>query len=266
MNDQASSMAMTTSEELEQVIQAARDSMTDDMVERLAATLTGALDLMDQVDRSGITDAIPALSKMVANGDLDRLVELARVVSSAQDAMTDDMVDRLAYTATSSIDFLDQVNRAGLNQAIPALAKMVNNGDLDRIVDLARVVSSAQDAMTDDMVDRLAMTFSQGICMLDRMCRYGGIDRMINLLEGLEASGSLEKLANTLPPLLDRLEHVEGVLNALEQASSEMERGQPAPGGLGGMWQMIRDKDNQEVMRYMFTVGKKIQAGTPQPQ
>ncbi len=266
MNDEASSMTMTTSDELEQVIQAARDSMTDDMVGRVAATLTGAIDLMDQVDRSGLTDAIPALSKMVANGDLDRLVELARVVSSAQDAMTDDMVDRLAYTATSSIDFLDQINRAGLSQAIPALAKMVNNGDLDRIVDLARVVSSAQDAMTDDMVDRLAMTFSQGVCMLDRMCRYGGIDRMINLLEHLEGSGSLEKLADTLPPLLDRLEHVEGVLNALERATSEMERGEPAPGGLGGMWKMIRDKDNQEVIRYMFTVGKQIQASTPQPQ
>jgi uncharacterized protein YjgD (DUF1641 family) len=265
MNEQASSMTLTTSEELEQVVQAARDSMTDDMVGRVAATLTGAMDLLDQVDRSGLVDAIPALSKMVANGDLDRLVELARVVSSAQDAMTDDMVDRLAYTATSSIDFLDQVNRAGLNKAIPALAKMVNNGDLDRIVDLARVVSSAQDAMTDDMVNRLAMTFSQGVCTLDRMCRYGGIDRMINLLERLEVSGSLEKLAVTLPPLLDRLEHVEGVLNALEQATSEMESGKPSPGGLGGMWKMMRDKDNQEVIRYMLTVGKKIQTSTPQP-
>ncbi len=263
MNDQASSATITTGDELEQVVQAARDSMTDDMVARLAATLAGAMDLMDQVDRSGLVDAIPALSKMVANGDLDRLVELARVVSSAQDAMTDDMVDRLAYTASSSIDFLDQVNRAGLNRAVPALAKMVNNGDLDRIVDLARVVSSAQDAMTDDMINRLAITFSQGLCMLDRMCRYGGIDRMINLLERLEVSGSLEKLADTLPPLLDRLEHVEGVLNALEQASSEMESGKPASGGLGGMLHMIRDKDNQEVMRYMFTVGKKIQASTP---
>jgi uncharacterized protein YjgD (DUF1641 family) len=89
---------------------------------------------------------------------------------------------------------------------------------------------------------------------------------MINLLERLETSGSLEKLADTLPPLLDRLAHVEGVLNALEQATSEMDRGEPAPGGLGGMWKMIRDKDNQEVIRYMFTVGKKIQAGTPQPE
>ncbi len=266
MNEQASSMTAATRDELEQVVLAARDSMTDDMVTRLAATLTGAMDLMDQIDRSGLGDAIPALSKMVANGDLDRLVELARVVSSAQDAMTDDMVDRLAYTASSSIDFLDQVNRAGLNRAIPALAKMVNNGDLDRIVDLARVVSSAQDAMTDDMVNRLSVTIGQGLCMLDRMCRYGGIDRMINLLERLEISGSLEKLANTLPPLLDRLEHVEGVLQALEQASAEMEQEKPAAGGFGGMFKMMRDKDNQEVIRYMFTVGKKIQSGTPPTQ
>ncbi len=261
MNDLATSTTMTTGDELEQVVQAARDSMTDDMVARLAATLTGAMDLMDKLDRSGLADAIPALAKMVTNGDLDRLVELARVVSSAQDAMTDDMVDRLAYTTASSMDFLDRVNRAGLDRAIPALAKLIDNGDLDRIADLAQLISSAQDAMTDDMVNRLAQTFGHGICMLDRMCRYGGIDRMINLLERLEASGSLEKLTENLPPLLDRLEHVEGLLNALDQSATDAARGQPASGGLGGMWRLMSDKDNQEVMRLMFAFGRRFQAG-----
>ena len=260
MNDLATTL--TPKDELEGIIQAARDSMTDDMIARLASTVTGAMDLLDKVDRSGLVDAIPALTKMVENGDLERLVDLARVVSSAQDAMTDDMVSRLADTATSSMDMLDRVNRAGLERAIPALAKMVDNGDLERIADLARVVSSAQDALTDDMVSRLAETFGHGLCMLDRMCRYGGIDRMIDLLERLESAGLLERLSYTLPAVLYRLDHLEEILKAIDQATVEVEKDKPAAGGIGGMWKMIRDKDNQEVIRYMFTVGKQLKSKT----
>ncbi len=259
MNETATSM-ISTNEELQGLVQAARDSMTDDMIARLASTLTGVMDLMDKIDRSGLGDAIPALSKMVENGDLERLVDLARVVSSAQDAMTDDVVARLADTASSSMDLLDQINRAGLGRAIPALAKMVNNGDLERLADLARVVSSAQDALTDDMINRLAETFGNGLCMVDRMCRYGGMDRMINLLEHLESAGLLERLAYTLPAVLYRLDHLEGFLKAMDKASAEMEEGESATGGMKGMWQMMRDRNNQEVMRYMFTVGKELKS------
>ncbi len=259
MNETATEMT-SANEELQGLVQAARDSMTDDMVARLASTFTGIVDLMDKVDRSGLGDAIPALSKMVESGDLERLADLARVFSSAQDAMTDDMVARLADTASSSVDLLDQINRAGLSGAIPALAKMVNNGDLERIADLARVVSSAQDAMTDDMVNRLAETFGNGLCLLDRMCRYGGIDRMINLLEQLETAGLLERLAYTLPAVLYRLDHLEEFLKAMDKASAAMDEGVSAAGGFKGMWTMIRDKDNQEVMRYLFALGKELKS------
>ncbi len=257
MNAQATT-AMTTTEELDRVIQAARDSLTDDMVTRLAATMAGAMDLMDKINRSGLADAIPPLARMVQNGDLDRLAELARVVSSAQDALTDDMVARLSETAGSGLDFMDQVSRARLDQAIPALARMVHNGDLDRLVELARVVSSAQDALTDDMVSRLSETIGQGLCMLDRLNRYG-IHRLIAMLEKLEATGSLERLAQTLPNVLDRMQHVEDMFNALDQASREMQRGKPASGGLRGIWHMMSQQNNQEVLRFMFELGKQFQ-------
>ena len=74
--------------ELERVVAAARDSLTDEMVSRLSATVGDGMDLLDKVNRSGVTGALPAISQLVANRDLERLVHLARTYGAAQDAMT----------------------------------------------------------------------------------------------------------------------------------------------------------------------------------
>ena len=132
--------------EVERVVSAARDALTDEMVTRLASTAGDAVELMDQVNRAGLARAIPALAQMVNNGDLERLSQVARLYSSAQDALTDEMVTRLSQAVGDGLALLDQVNRAGLDRAIPALAEMVNNGDLNRLVKLVRVYGSAEDA------------------------------------------------------------------------------------------------------------------------
>ena len=72
------------------------------------------------------------------------------------------MVSRLSEAVGEGLGLLDRINRAGLDRAIPAIAEMVNNGDLDRLVKLARVYSSAEDALTDDMVSRLIDTVGAG--------------------------------------------------------------------------------------------------------
>ncbi len=92
----------------------------------------------------GLAQAL--VEELVANGDLDNLVHLARLIGSAQDALTDDMVNRLAATAAGGLDLLDRANRSGVARALPAIAELVDNGDLDRLVELARLVGSAQDA------------------------------------------------------------------------------------------------------------------------
>ena len=71
------------------------DAMTDNMVSNVAAIVADGIDLVDRVNRSGIVKALPAIASLVENGDLDRLVQLARLIGSAQDAMTDDMIVRL---------------------------------------------------------------------------------------------------------------------------------------------------------------------------
>ena len=102
---------------------------------------------------------------MDAPTDERRMIEaeVQQVVAAARAALTDEMVSRLATTAGEAIDLMDQVNRAGLARAIPAIAEMVNNGDLNRVARLARVYASAEDALTDEMVGRLAETIAEGM-------------------------------------------------------------------------------------------------------
>lgn len=111
--------------ELERLTAAARDSLTDEMVGRLSATAADGMDLLDQINRSGVGRALPALAQLVANGDLDRLVALARTYGAAQDAMTDEIVTRLAETVGASVSLMDRLNRAGVDRLVGLLERVV---------------------------------------------------------------------------------------------------------------------------------------------
>src|SRR5271167_691855 len=126
--------AVDTGQEMRRVAEAARDSLTDEMVTRIAGTASDAVELLDQVNRAGLAKAIPALAQMVNNGDLDRLVQLARVYGSAEDALSDEMIGRITDTVSGGLSLLDQVNRSGLENALPAISRMVADGDLNRLV------------------------------------------------------------------------------------------------------------------------------------
>ncbi len=243
--------------EVEQVMSAARDALTDEMVSRLASTAGDAAELLDQVNRAGLVRAIPALAQMVNNGDIERLSQLARVYAAAQDALTDEMISRLSGAIGEGLALLDQVNRAGLDRAIPALAEMVNNGDLDRMIKLVRVYSSAEDALTDEMVGRLTDTIGNGLSLLDRFSR-GGAEQMVKMLEGLQTSGALERIATTLPQLADRMTTVQEVLLSIDAAAKASRTAQPVAGGIGGLWSMLRDPETQDTLRFLLTVGKQL--------
>ncbi|MCC6196002.1 MAG: DUF1641 domain-containing protein [Burkholderiales bacterium] len=245
--------------EVQRVVQAARDALTDEMVERLATTVADAADLLDKVNRSGLGAAIPAIAELVHNGDLARVVKLARVYGSAEDALTDEMVGRLATTVAEGADLMDRVHRSGLGDAIPALAELVHNGDLARIVKLARVYGSAEDALTDEMIGRLMDTLGNGLSLLDRFAR-GGAERVVAILEGLERSGALQQLAESLPDVAGRMARLQAMAGAVD-AAAVASRTQPrSRGGVGGLWQMMRDPDTQDTLRFLLEVGRQLRS------
>jgi len=250
-----------SSEEMLHFVEASRDALTDEMVTRIAQTASDAMDLMDRVNRSGLARAIPTLAEIVNNGDLERLVALARVYASAEDALSDEMVARLSEAVGGGLSLLDRINRSDLEKAIPALSRMVADGDLERLARMARVIGAAEDALTDETIGRLAETLTEGLSLLDRLNR-GGAGRMVEMLARLEAGGSLERIATTLPRLLERMESVEHLLEAFDEATSRTAGEPPANGGIGGMWSMMRDKDNQEAMRHLINIGKALRGGS----
>ncbi len=264
MNTETKEEGAMVQHELDRVISAARDSLTDEMVGRLAGSAAEALDLVDKAGRAGLSKAIPALAEMVNNGDLDRLSQLARVYHASQDALTDEMVSRLTEAVGGGLGLLDQVNRSGLEKALPVISRMAADGDLERLAQLARVYSSAQDALTDEMVGRLSETLGEGLSLLDRLNR-GGAGRLVEMLEHLESTGALERVAATLPVLLERLEMVTGLLGCLQSASSKSQE-QPAAGGIGSLWKIMTDAKTVRSLQFMVNLSEQMQEHCAKPK
>lgn len=245
-----------TMQELEGVATAARDAMTEDIVGRVADSAAGAMDLIDQVNRSGLSRAIPQLAQMVENGDLQRLVNLARIYGSAEDALTEEMIGRVADAVGGGLSLLDQVNRSGLEKALPVLTRLVADGDIERLAQLARVYGAAQDALSEEIVGRLAEAASEGLSLLDRLNR-GGAGRLVEMLAKLGASGSLERVATLLPTFVDRLDMVGGLLEAMESAAKQAEA-ERTEGGIVAMYKMMTDPRTQETLRFMLALGQHM--------
>ena len=248
--------------EIERVIAAARDALSDEMVGRLSSTAAEAMDIVDQMQRSGLAKAIPSLARLVNDGDLERLAHLARVYAAGQDALTDEMIGRLTDAIGGGLGLIDKVQRAGLEKAIPALVELVDNGDLQRLVKLARVYSSAEDALTEDMVARMADMAGASLSLLDRLNRGGG-ERVIEMLERLEHSGALEKMAYTMPKVLDRLEQVHALLECIERATAESDQLPRAAGGIGGLWRLMKDPETQDTLNFLMFLGKQLRTSCP---
>lgn len=124
-------------------------------------------------------------------------------------------------------------------------------------LEVRRVVEAARDALSDEMIGRLAETMAEGLSLVDRLSR-GGALRLVEMLERMQASGALERIALTLPRLVERLEAVEHVLGSLESALADAAR-MPAPqGGIGGLWQIARDAETQRGMQLLLSFGKHL--------
>lgn len=120
--------------------------------------------------------------------------EIEGLIAGARDALTDDTVTRLAATVGNGLDLLDRANRSGVGDALPTIAAMVRNGDLQRVADLARLAGAAEDTLSDDIVGRISGAAAGGLDLLDRVNR-SGITRALPTITRLVESGDLERLA-----------------------------------------------------------------------
>jgi uncharacterized protein YjgD (DUF1641 family) len=229
----------TINVEVERLIAGAADAMTDDMVVRLSATVGDGLDLLDRVNRSGVGDALPTIANMVKNGDLQRVADLARLAGSVEDSLTDDIVGRVSETAAGGLDLLDRVNRSGIARALPQITQLVENGDLERLVSLARLIGSVEDSLSDDIVNRLSIVATEMASLVDKLARNDGFMRLIDILGRDEVQCALVDLAE-----------------AACAAKQQMAQTPPAKGGIGGLLKLATDPGTHDALRFVGLVSK----------
>jgi len=122
-----------------------------------------------------------------------------------------------------------------------ASATTLNANDLQQLVEFASIITAARDAMSDDIVSRVAGALSEGIILLDRLTRNEGLMRLLQVLDRKESQQMLVALAD-----------------ALHAASQDVAAAPPATGGLGCMLRVARDPGTQEGVRLLSVIGKHL--------
>ena len=113
--------------------------------------------------------------------------------------------------------------------------------DLQRLVEVAQLVTAARDAMSDEIVTRMAGAMSEGLTLLDRLTRNEGLMRLLKVLDRQETQYLLIALSD-----------------AIHAASQEIPAAPPATGGLACMMRVVRDPGTQEGIRLLSVVGKHL--------
>ena len=118
----------------------------------------------------------------------------------------------------------------------------VGSGDnMEGLAEIGTLISAAKDALSDDMVSRLASAFSEGITLLDRLTRNEGLVRLLQVLDKPENQALLISMSN-----------------ALTEMSREISATPPAKGGIGGMLQLAREPGTQEGLRLLSLLGEHM--------
>ncbi len=122
--------------------QAAREALTDSMVERLAATGANALQLLDRLNDERTNDAINVvidrLTELHKVGALDTLFDMVVLLHAAREASTDNIVERLFGLVEQTINMvgndamatLADNTRQALDEAAAETARTIPRGGL----------------------------------------------------------------------------------------------------------------------------------------
>lgn len=115
----------------------------------------------------------------------------------------------------------------------------ISEDDIKRIAELASIWAAAQDALTDDMVSRMASAFSEGVTLLDRLTRNEGLMRLLQMLDHPDVQCHLVSLANSVHDI-----------------TRDIATAPPSGGGLGGVIKLAMEPGTQEGLRALSIIGK----------
>ncbi len=113
--------------------------------------------------------------------------------------------------------------------------------NLEGLAEIGTVIAAAKDALTDDMVARMASAFSEGVVLLDRLTRN---QALVSLLQNLDRPENQVLL--------------QGLSEALGKTSIDCMAADSGKGGFGNLMRQLRDPDTQEGLRMLATFCKHL--------
>lgn len=123
----------------------------------------------------------------------------------------------------------------------PRDTSVLDEAAVQQVVEIIHLLGSAKDAMSDEMVARIANTASEGLTLLDRLTRNQGLMRLLKVLDGPDCQHLLTSMAD-----------------ALAETSRDMASSPPASGGVSGMWHLAREPGTQEGVRMLSRFGQHL--------
>lgn len=155
--------------------------------------------------------------------------EMSRLTLAAREALTDNMIERLAMLGGNAMELLDRLNdpatSAAVHSLVDRLTELHKVGALDTVCDLAMVLHAVRNALTDNMVERLFMF----------------AENMINTV-GNEAMGEL----------------AENTRVSLEEAAHEVKAAAPR-GGMMATLSLLSKPETQRSLAFLLAFSSKLQ-------
>lgn len=117
----------------------------------------------------------------------------------------------------------------------------IDRNDIEGLVEIANLVAAARDAMSDEIVTRIAGTMSEGLTLLDRLTRNEGLMRLLQVLDRPDSQNLLIAFSE-----------------AIHATSQDIAAAPPAIGGFGCMLRVAKDPGTQEGIRLLSLLGKHM--------
>lgn len=121
----------------------------------------------------------------------DPKAEMERLIVGFKDALTDNMIERLAETAGAALEIVDRLNdpdtRAAVHSSIDRLTELHRTGALDTLYESALLVHAMRSAATDNIVERLSI-------FLERLFDTFDNEELVQQLSNIP--GAVEQAAN----------------------------------------------------------------------
>ena len=168
----------------------------------------------------------------MTNGAAAPMNEMNRLAIAAREALTDQMVERLATSGGNALELLDRLNdeptSAAIHGLIDRLTEMHKVGALDTACDLVMLAHAGRSALTDSMIERL-FTYAE---------------HMATSL-GHEDVGDL----------------VHNARSALDEAAQDVAK-KPAKGGMMATLSLLSKPETQQSLQFLLSFAGKLKAKT----